>query len=306
MTYLLWLSPLSKKSENRLILNGWPSLNYTNAKLPATEKGKSKNAPPESNITERLAVAKLSMNVSAIDTFTCSRLISYPLNTPTKIDIKRVSHLKVHGKPIRSAEGVVLYLIKYLAKSFQMRANSELAEKVGLLPGMGIYKFFRVIYGYDGERVYIAQKRKKPFISSQVFINNDYGFTEEVEKEFSDYFEGDQKDLRLKKQARQILKAQEPRPTNNGKITDLLKLCLRYSSGSQFEFKGKRAYADYQNHILPALAKINLPTFTKFPDYQVQDQDYIKFAKAAKLPWNKAINEYEPLEEIGESADSPE
>src|SRR5437763_16850391 len=98
--------------------------------------------------------------------------------------MKRVSHLKVQGKPIRSAEGVVLYLIKYLAKSFQMRENQALAEKVGLLPGMGIYKFFRVIYGYDGERTYIAAKRKKPLISSRVFINNDY----EVEQEFADYF----------------------------------------------------------------------------------------------------------------------
>jgi len=157
------------------------------------------------------------------------------------VDIKRVSHLKVHGKPIRSAEGVVLYLIKYLAKSFQMRQDKELANKVGLLPGMGIYKIFRVIYGYDGERTYIAAKRKKPLISSQVFINNDYGFTEEVEKEFSDYFD---ENLRLKKNARQILKQKEPQPVNNGKnrpdilsgkikITDLLKLCLRYSSRSQ-------------------------------------------------------------------------
>ncbi|CAG8511175.1 7131_t:CDS:2 [Ambispora gerdemannii] len=137
--------------------------------------------------------------------------------------MKRVSHLRVGGKPIRSAEGVILYLIKYLAKSFQMRENKELAEKVGLLPGMGIYKFFRVIYGYDGERTYIAQKRKKPLISSQVFINNDYGFTEQVEKEFSDYFD---ENLRLKKQARQILKQKEPQPANNGKITDLLKLSL--------------------------------------------------------------------------------
>src|SRR5438105_805606 len=148
--------------------------------------------------------------------------------------MKRVSHLKVQGKPIRSAEGVVLYLVKYLAKSFRMGANKELAEKVGLLPGMGIYKFFRVIYGYEGERVYIAQKRKKPLISSRVFINNDYGFTSEVEKEFSDYFD---KDLNLKKQAKQILKEKEPifnkEPLAEPKITDLLKLCLLYSSRSK-------------------------------------------------------------------------
>ena len=78
--------------------------------------------------------------------------------------MKRVSHLKVGGKPIRSAEAIIAYLIKYLAKSFQMRENKELANKVGLLPGMGIYKFFRVIYGYDGDRTFIIQKRKRPLI----------------------------------------------------------------------------------------------------------------------------------------------
>jgi hypothetical protein len=74
----------------------------------------------------------------------------------------------------------------------------------------------------------------------------------------------------------------------------------------EFEFKGEKAYSAYQTHILPALAQINLPSFTKFQDYQVQDQDYRKFAKETKLPWNKAINEYEPLEEYGESAESQE
>jgi hypothetical protein len=98
----------------------------------------------------------------------------------------------VNGKPIRSAEGLILYLIKYLAKSFQMRENKALAEKVGLLPGMGVYKFFRVIYGYreDGF-AYLAEKRKKPLITSQVFINNEYGFNEEVEQEFRPYFDKD-------------------------------------------------------------------------------------------------------------------
>src|SRR5581483_6425949 len=111
-----------------------------------------------------------------------------------------------------------------------MRQDKELANKVGLLPSMSIYKIFRVIYGYDQDKVYIAAKRKKPLISSKVFINNDYDFAEQVEKEFSDYFD---KDLRLKKQARQILKKKEPKPFNGGKITDLLKTCLRYSSSSK-------------------------------------------------------------------------
>jgi hypothetical protein len=113
-----------------------------------------------------------------------------------------------------------------------MRENKALAHKVGLLPGMGIYKFFRVIYGYDGERTYIAQKRKKPLISSQVFINNDYGFNEEVEQEFTPYFD---QNLNLKKSARKILSEKEPQPVNNGKISNLLKLCLRYSSKSKIK-----------------------------------------------------------------------
>ena len=259
------------------------------------------------------------------------------------VDMKRISHLKVGGKPIRSAEAVIAYLIKYLAKSFQMRENKELAEKVGLLPGMGIYKFFRVIYGYDGERVFIQEKRKKPFTSSQVFINNEYGFSEVVEKEFSPYFTDD---LKLKKNAKQILKAKEPKPIEQKSynLTETLKLCLRFCSRSsikknqfwkpcdtseenhywaegkgwkircpisqdyhteplirwEFEFKGTKSYQNFQDFILPALTKIRLPNFTKFQDYQVKEEDYTKFAREAKLPWNKEINEYELLEEHDE------
>ena len=265
------------------------------------------------------------------------------------VDIKRVSHLKVQGKPIHSAEGIILYLIKYLAKSFQMRANPELSQKVGLLPGMGIYKFFRVIYGYDGERVYIAEKRKKPALSSQIFLNNDYDFAEEVEDQFSEYFEKEKK-FALKKNAKHILAEKEGKNfftlPENLKITDLLKLCLLHSSQSkikqnqfwkpcdtsdegtwtkgqgwkvhcpitlehhteplirwEFNFNGKKAYSAFTNLIQPALSLLNLPPFQKFRDYQIQDADYLKFAVQTKLPWNKVINEYEPLEEIGESAE---
>jgi len=148
--------------------------------------------------------------------------------------MKRVSHLKVSGKPIHSAEAVIAYLVKYLAKSFQMRENKSLADQVGLLPSMGIYKFFRVIYGYDDERTYIQEKRKKPLISSQVFINNDYGFTEQVEKEFSPCFTDD---LRLKKNAQQILKEREPKPPEQKtyNLTETLKLCLRFCSHSSIK-----------------------------------------------------------------------
>jgi hypothetical protein len=140
----------------------------------------------------------------------------------------------VAGRPIKNAEQVVIYLAKYLAKAFQMRQNQELSQKVGLLKGMSIYKFFRVIYGYhsDTNLPFIAAKVQKPQVSSQVFINNDYFFTKEVAKEFQDYFA---KDLKLKKNARKILQQKEPQPVNNDKITDVLKLCLRYSSRSKIK-----------------------------------------------------------------------
>jgi len=241
-----------------------------------------------------------------------------------------------------------------------MRQDQALSQKVGLLKGMSIYKFFRVIYGYHADTglPYIVAKVQKPQVSSKVFINNDYGFTEQVEKEFADYFDekqsfvGDQ-NLRLKKKARKIFREKEKLPDfsnkKDWKLTEILKLCLNFSSKSkikqnqfwkpcdtsedpiwtkdkkwklqcpitkehhtepiirwEFEFKGQKAYSDYQTHILPALSKINLPTFTKFQDYQVQDLDYIKFAKEARLPWNKEINQYEVLEEYGESVESQE
>jgi hypothetical protein len=72
-----------------------------------------------------------------------------------------------------------------------MRQDQELSQKIGLLKGMSIYKFFRVIYGYHADTglPYIVAKVQKPQVSSKVFINNDYGFTEQVEKEFADYFD---------------------------------------------------------------------------------------------------------------------
>ncbi|WNE40450.1 MAG: hypothetical protein GBAus27B_000517 [Mycoplasmataceae bacterium] len=149
------------------------------------------------------------------------------------VDMKRISHLKMSGQAIQTSEGAIAYLTKYLAKSFQMREDKELAERVGLLKGMAVYKFFRVIYGYEKDRTFIQEKRKKPLISSQVFINNDYGFAEEVTQEFGEYFETQENNFRLKKNARIILKQKEPQPKQSSKTTDLLKICLRYSSASK-------------------------------------------------------------------------
>jgi hypothetical protein len=141
----------------------------------------------------------------------------------------------VGGKPIKSAEQVVIYLAKYLAKAFEMRANKELSEKFGLLKGMSIYKFFRVIYGYDGERSYIVAKIKKPTKSSVVFINNNSDYSLTAENDFSDYFTDN---LKLKKNAKQILLKKEkfsPLPQKSYELTEILKLCLRYCSHSKIK-----------------------------------------------------------------------
>jgi hypothetical protein len=117
-----------------------------------------------------------------------------------------------------------------------MRENKALSQKVGLLKGMGVYKFFRNIYGYYPTGVaFIKEKRKKPTISSQIFINNDFGFAQEVEQEFKVYFECSKEQIRLKKNARQILLKKEPKISPSGKITDLLKLCLLHSTKSKIK-----------------------------------------------------------------------
>ena len=159
------------------------------------------------------------------------------------VDIKRVSHCPAGSKSIQSAEGIILYLTKYLAKAFQMRTNQALAEKVGLLPGMGVYKFFQVIYGYYEDRKngialsYKNEKIRKPIRYSQVFINNNYGGTEQIKKEFTSYFTAD---LKLKKQAKKILRKREGKKfiwqsQESWPITDLLKICLRFASHSSIK-----------------------------------------------------------------------
>ena len=93
-----------------------------------------------------------------------------------------------------------------------MRDNTELAERVGLLKGVSIYKFFRAVYGYYEDKrngillTYISEKIRKPVRYSLVFINNDYGRTEQIKKEFTPYFTAD---LKLKKKARKILRRRE-------------------------------------------------------------------------------------------------
>jgi len=83
-----------------------------------------------------------------------------------------------------------------------MRANKELAEKVGLLPGMSIFKFFRITYGHYGKLIYPNEKAKKPHTYSHVFINSGYHYSEKAENDFIRYFTDD---LRLKKNAKKLL-----------------------------------------------------------------------------------------------------
>jgi len=53
-----------------------------------------------------------------------------------------------NGKRVNTAEKVVQYLSKYLAKNFILKVEKPLeALRYGLLKGMGVYQFFRKIYG---------------------------------------------------------------------------------------------------------------------------------------------------------------
>ncbi|CAJ0848596.1 3998_t:CDS:2 [Entrophospora sp. SA101] len=213
----------------------------------------------------------------------------------------------INDQPIKSAEGIITYLTKYLVKSFQMRANKELAAKVGLLPNMRIYKFFQTTYGYyKGKRYHQGEKIRKPdyythsstmtmfkgptaytifrdFIHPALRLLNLPNFkevskyqiradTEQVEQDFAPYFS---KELKTNQNTKSAL---IPSPT---------------------------AYTIFRDFIHPALRLLNLPNFQKFSNYQIRAGDYEKFAHQAKLPWNKEINKYALGEEAGESIKSP-
>lgn len=148
------------------------------------------------------------------------------------VDIKQVSHLKISNKPIKSAEGVVIYLTKYLAKSFLMRTNVELAKKSGLLSGMKIYKFFQTAYGhYKGKSYDGREKIKKPKSHSYIFINNDYGCAKQFEKNFASYFadgsklENSLSALNLRRKPKFIWRVKK-----NWPLVDILKMCLYFSN----------------------------------------------------------------------------
>jgi hypothetical protein len=106
MTYLPVPLPLSKNFENLLTLNEWPSLNFINVKLLAIDRKKRKKEPVESNITKLLALTPLSMNVFVIDTFICSPLISYRLNTTTKNAVLANTRTKVPPRAVETTEPI--------------------------------------------------------------------------------------------------------------------------------------------------------------------------------------------------------
>ncbi|WNE41218.1 MAG: hypothetical protein mread185_000675 [Mycoplasmataceae bacterium] len=161
---------------------------------------------PEKYRHDRCTLGNFNDNGSPLGCWNHRGFIAHDIWPHGLVDMKRISHLKMNGKSILTSEGAIAYLTKYLAKSFQMREDTELANKVGLLRGMGVYKFFRVIYGYKENQAFIQEKRKKPVITSYVFINNDLAYSEEIEQEFGAYFD---KDLSLKKQVKSILKQKE-------------------------------------------------------------------------------------------------
>jgi hypothetical protein len=112
----------------------------------------------------------------------------------------------------------VRYLAKYLIKNFELRADPVKAQKHGLLPGMAVYKFFRVGI-------------KKPQQFSRVFINDEPEYRQQAERELAPYFTLDkEKKLRVKKRARKQAQAQAPPNKKSYSPTDFIKLCLANAS----------------------------------------------------------------------------
>jgi hypothetical protein len=111
-----------------------------------------------------------------------------------------------------------------------MRNNKELAEKVGLLSGMKIYKFFRVIYDYYSDEknginlTYIRDKIRRPGRYSYIFINNDYGYSKQDEPDFASYFADETKS---KKSIPISLSKFVP---ESWQLIDILKMCQHFSS----------------------------------------------------------------------------
>jgi len=130
--------------------------------------------------------------------------------------VKRIRDLRHRRQRVKTPEAIVKYLAKYLIKNFRLRTDPEKAQKYGLLPGMAVYKFFRVGI-------------KKPVQYSRVFINDEPNYRYQAEHELAPYFELDkQKRLRVKKSCRK--QAKEPLIKNSTSPIDFIKLCLATAS----------------------------------------------------------------------------
>jgi hypothetical protein len=215
--------------------------------------------------------------------------------------VKRIRALRQRGKQVKTPEAIARYLAKYLIKNFRLRANPAKAQKRGLLPGMEVYKFFRVGI-------------KKPVQYPRVFINDEPDYRYQAERELAPHFVLDkEKKLRVKKRARQQAQTQAPPNKKSYSPIDFIKLCLTNASRAKVKnnparkscqdspdenitgcvfnhtnhtepINGAKAYDRFQQAILPALKRLNLPNFTKFTDYRPTDTDFDKFDELSTKP----------------------
>ncbi|CAG8803601.1 33698_t:CDS:1 [Racocetra persica] len=134
------------------------------------------------------------------------------------------------------------YLAKYFMKSLAARRDKAYCQKNGLLPGMGIYKFFKFLYKYpNGVRVPVGriQRVKK---TTQTYLNDSLIKGYEAEEELRDYFTTDKKgEVKLKRNFRQIAKEKndgnfsyaERKQKPKWTIAEIIKMCLRYASSGR-------------------------------------------------------------------------
>jgi hypothetical protein len=98
---------------------------------------------------------------------------------------------------------------------------------------MALYKFFRVIYDFSGEKPKAISRIKKPFKTSRVFINNDENFRYQAERELSRYFELD-KNQKLRTKSKKQQPKTKIKNLSNSPI-DFVKLCFLHSTKSNIQ-----------------------------------------------------------------------
>jgi hypothetical protein len=160
-----------------------------------------------------------------------------------RVHVKKVTQLKNDdGKPIKTAERVMRYLAKYFMKSLKARRDKAYCAKIGLLPGMGIYKFFKFLYEYpDGKRVVVG-RRQKVKKSTETYINDSLIAGYQAEEELRDYFTTDKKgEVKLKRNFRKIAEEKndgnfsyaERKQKEKWSVSEIVKICLRHASSGR-------------------------------------------------------------------------